>query len=245
MKPVLISYPCHDMLHSDFAACVHYLLIHSMMSGLEVGFSQTRTSLVCASRNIMVQQALASTVPWGHMLCLDSDMTFPRNVLERLLSHNAPIVGASYSTRIGPHMMTHRDFDMSSRLPAMGDYPNDVYPVASMGMGCVLINLDVFRAMLVAEPDLPLFQVTYRSPVLHVSEDVHFFRRCQSMGIEVLCDIGLSHKVRHIGTKQYGIDDVERVLGDDRDLEADGYENPLSVRLPLNCETIEVNSNAR
>lgn len=212
-KPVLISYPCGNMVHADFAMSLSYLLMQAMFSGIEIGISQTRGSIICASRNLMVHQALNSGLDFGHILFLDSDMTFPRTCLERLLSHKVPIIGASYCMRMAPRAMTHRDLEGSSRLPLLGDFENNIFEVASLGMGCVLIETEVFRLVQNMFKDEPLFHVEYRSPILHTSEDISFFRKCKHFGLAVMCDVELSYHMGHVGDYRYTTYDVQRMVG--------------------------------
>lgn len=205
-KPIIISYPCNDMVHADFTQCLTMLVLKSsVVDKLWIGVSQTRGSIICASRNFMIRQAMQTDC--SHVLCLDSDMTFPADALSRLLAHNVPIVGASYCMRREPRAMTHRDGNFASHLP----YTDGIYPVLSLGMGCVLIQMAVFHKLRELDPVGPFFQVEYHGEEHHSGEDVHFFKQVNKAGIEVMCDVRLSREIRHIGTYAYGPDDVQKV----------------------------------
>lgn len=211
-KPIIISYPCNDMVHADFAHCVTLLALYSAVkANLWIGVSQTRGSIICASRNYQVRQALDAPAGCSHMLFLDSDMVFPANALERLLSHKLPIVGASYCMRREPRAMTHRDLNFASHLPALGEHDRDVYRVHSLGMGCVLIHTDVFKAIRVNDPVGPFFAVEYHGEEHHSGEDTYFFKKVNQAGIPVYCDIRLSYEVAHTGMHHFRPGDVQKV----------------------------------
>lgn len=211
-KPIIISYPCPDMVHADFTHCLNMLLLYSLArSRLWVGCSQTRGSIICASRNMMVRQADNAETGYSHLLMLDSDMVFPANTLERLLRHDKQIVGVSYCMRTQPRALTHRNEDFSTTLPPLGDHENNIYQVRSLGMGCVLIREDVFRLIKQHYPLQPFFSVEYHGDYDHTGEDVGFFKKASMSGIPVFCDIELSHEVRHVGMYPYGPNDVQRV----------------------------------
>lgn len=220
MKPIIISYPCNDMVHADFTHCLSMMTLYSAIQAkLWIGVSQTRGSIICAARNMMVRQARNNvSTGFSHILFLDSDMQYPHDVLVQLLHHNKPIVGASYCMRREPRAMTHRNVDFSSTLPdgsvsddLIHNVEHGIYRVLSLGMGCVLIAAEVFDAIRAMDPLGPFFQVEYHGEDHHTGEDVGFFKKVNAAGIPVYCDIALSRVVRHVGMHAYGPDDVQKV----------------------------------
>lgn len=211
--PIIVSYPCNDMVHADFTHCLTMLMLYSVVKGnLWVGASQTRGSIICASRNMQVRQARNSPTGFSHLLMLDSDMVFPADTLMRLLAHDKPIVGASYCMRREPRAMTHRNSDFSSTLPSIEESEvGGIYPVLSLGMGCILIRSDVFTRLREVYPADPFFQVIYYGEEHHTGEDVTFFQKVNAAGIPVYCDIALSREVGHVGLHIYKESDVQKV----------------------------------
>lgn len=220
-QPIIVSYPCNDMIHADFTHCLTMMMLYSVVKAqLWVGVAQTRGSIICASRNTQVKQARNNPDGFSHLLFLDSDMVFPASTLSRLLSHNKAIVGASYCMRREPRAMTHRNGDFSSVLPDVnsandvlryGIEGNNIYPVLSLGMGCVLIRSDVFTLIRDMDPMGPFFQVTYHGEDHHTGEDVTFFQKVNAASIPVYCDIGLSREIGHVGLHTYKEIDVQKV----------------------------------
>lgn len=211
---VLVAYPCHDMLHADFCHDLSMLLLKSaVVFRIHVGSSQHRGSIICISRNSIVEQALQIS-GITHILWLDSDMRFPADTLARLLSHQAPVVGCTYTMRLAPHAATHRNLDGSSSLTeSMG-----TYAVHSLGMGCVLTDVAVFHDLAKLEPNNPYFKVEYDEKRRPCGEDIYFYKRLHRANIPTLLDVELSRHIEHVGLKSYGVNDIKKVFdGTERD----------------------------
>jgi hypothetical protein len=209
-KPIVIAYCRGSMVHGDFCHALSMLSMRAVAMGLWIGHQVLTTTLVDAGRNYIVDKARKMPGGFSHILMLDTDMFFPADTLERLLSHNVPFVAASYCMRMEPRCMVHRDLNMSSELPEHGMYENDLFPILSVGMGCVLIREDAFDSLDKAmAPDAPLFATTYSSRTTHVSEDTTFCRNLQRAGVPMFCDARLSRQVRHVGLYAYSSDDIQ------------------------------------
>src|SRR5689334_5859802 len=94
---VAICVPSGDMVHADFAANLAALCLDP---GARAGVINSKGSIVAIVRNQCV--AASQLIKATHILFLDSDMTFPLDVLKRLLAHNKDIVGALYARRRAP-----------------------------------------------------------------------------------------------------------------------------------------------
>lgn len=211
-RPIIVAYPCNDMVHADFTHCLTLMLLYSAVQArLWIGTSQSRGSIICATRNFLVRQARNHTNGFSHLMMLDSDMTFPPDTLSRLLAHDKPVVGASYCMRREPRAMTHRNEDFSSTLPELGTMENDIYPVLSLGLGCVLVKSEVFDTIRAMDPIGPFFQIEYYGEDHHTGEDVHFFKKVNEARIPVYCDIKLTKEIGHDGIHNYRPSDVQKV----------------------------------
>lgn len=209
-RPIAISYCRGDMVHGDFAHALCMLSMRCVAHGMWIGHIVQNSSLICANRNYGVAEFLKGSA--SHLLMLDADMIFPADTLERLLAHPVDVVGASYSMRAEPRIMTHRDLEDSSELPPLGYYENNLYEIRRMGMGCVLIRREVLEALDASLPiESPFFQVEYRGRTAHTSEDNVFCDRIRAAGFSIYCDVDLSYKIRHIGLHRYSADEVTNV----------------------------------
>lgn len=205
-RPVLISYCCPDILMSDFCFSLANMVSFSSAQGLHIGVHDQRTTLVEVGRTYQLAKALA----WNcsHVLILDSDMSFPRDTLVRLLARNKDIVGCTYSQRRTPRAYTHESLQGDFSLPS--DPREEVFEVRSLGFGCILIRAEVFRDM-----PRPWFRIEYSGNIMadggdgHRSEDRTFCDRARERGFKVWCDLELSRQVKHVGTFAFGLEHVE------------------------------------
>ena len=210
VRPIVAVGFCRgSMVHGDFMQSLIMMLMRSISMGIEAGPMSSVGSVICAGRNYLVDEFLKTQCT--HLLMLDTDMTFPPDALERLLSHNLPMVAATYCMRMQPRTLVHRDLDDCSDLPVMGEKPNDVYEIASTGMGCVLMHREVLQRTRLCEGQRPLFEFAYTGYTSHIGEDVGFCRKVRNAGFSIHCDIRLSYMLRHVGLYEYSIDDAQAV----------------------------------
>lgn len=107
--------------------------------GLEVG------QPIDISRNISCSKALQSNV--RYLLFIDSDIVFPADTLERLLSYRLPVVGAAYRSR-GPPYNVVANMDNHQVGPEVLKDPNiDIMKVDNVGMGFTLIDIRVLKSL--------------------------------------------------------------------------------------------------
>lgn len=88
---------------------------------------------------------------WDWCLYLDGDMTFPPDLLRRLMAHNKPFTGGLYFRRgldpIYPLAFEYTDPPTLPFVPIF-DYPSGgLLRVNATGSGCWLIHRDVFDAV--------------------------------------------------------------------------------------------------
>jgi GT2 family glycosyltransferase len=142
------------------------------------------------ARNIIAKKALEDN--FDHVLYLDCDMVHPPYSLDTLVSYNLDIVGGYYhAVRNGYHIQVFKkegleyvDFLKKSA---------GVVEVESIGTGCLLVRVDVFRHI-----KFPYFnyEVIGDNEFL-VSEDIIFCRKASKVGYKIHCDAGL--RCGHVG----------------------------------------------
>lgn len=149
------------------------------------------SSLVQVGRINLADLALA----WGadYILWADSDHTFPRKSLLRLLSHDLDVVGVNYPRRAPPYEFTASGLDGAALRSGSG-----VEPVMTMGLGLCLVKASVFRKL-----RRPWFQVTVREDGAVIGEDFHFFHSLRAAGFKIYVDHDLSAEVGHVGQHIY------------------------------------------
>lgn len=203
-RPIVISFCSGDMVHADFVHSVIQCAMFELLRGRNIGTDNVKTTTLEIGRIRQVTNALRKQC--SHILFVDSDMTFPRDTLTRLLTHNVDIVGCTYSMRRSPRMLTHEglegDRNIVLRRPR--------FEVASLGLGCVLVRTSVFKKI-----SRPWFDVKFLEgfdpfDVEFIrSEDRRFCDKAREAGFQVWCDGHLSQEIGHVGTFEFNLNHAE------------------------------------
>jgi len=162
------------------------------------------------NRDKIVRRFLASDKDPQYLLFLDSDMTFPADLVQRLISWDLPVVGGLYfhrgtdrpfvfrevgyrkdewgrEIRFHQYMMTEvYEFLHAANLPLRNqavavNAPNRLLQCDAIGTGAMLIHRDVIEAI-----DGPWFEYDKHAE----SEDLAFCRKAREAGFDVHCDLG-------------------------------------------------------
>lgn len=193
---VCIAVPTRDTMHAHFAYCLQALVQYHTQRGIDTVVEFNLGTLVCNQRESLA--AIALTHNATHIMWLDSDMMFPRDVCEKLLSHKLAIVACNYSTRALPlkavaYSEIH-DWDTGISKDATG-----LIPVDGIGFGCILIEADIFSIL-----RKPWFPITYTSSTSsYLGEDMNFCIKARASGFEIIVDTDLSKEVYHIGSAAF------------------------------------------
>jgi hypothetical protein len=171
-----IGVPSNDTgRYSAFSASIGRL---SKPPDTEVYFATGSERVI--GRNRLVRTMLEANHDW--MLFLDDDSIFDNDLLERLLSHNAQVVGALYLYRsmpFTPACFTERTDE--GFLPIrLEDHPQSgLVPVEAVGTGGMLVRRTVFEQL-----EDPWFKQST------MSEDLLFCREVSDIDIQIYCDLG-------------------------------------------------------
>src|SRR5215469_8071784 len=91
------------------------------------------------ARNKLVQDVLADGRA-SHFLWLDSDMTWDKELVQRLLAHKKPVVGATYFLKMPPYDIVAGQFlEDQTRYLRLDHLPEGIEKVDVLGMGATLI----------------------------------------------------------------------------------------------------------
>jgi len=205
---VSVCVPCRDMVHAAFAFDLSRLLQHTGTIGLDVLPHFCMGTLIVNQRESLVEMAkeAAST----HILWLDSDMMFPPDTLQVLMQHDQPIVAGNYATRQYPHKtVAYTELhDWTSYVVHDSRAAEPLIEVEAIGMGCMLVRMDVIEAM-----PTPRFQTTYIPTTGdHMGEDFYFCQQARALGHRIYVDDMLSRNLGHLGTISFGHARVQRGL---------------------------------
>lgn len=211
---VLIAIPSGDSVKAGFANDLAHLMGTTLGSPVEISIRLTfnKGTLLPSQRTGLVYEAIQHGCT--HILWLDSDMRFPPWTLLHLLQHEKPIVAANYVTRRAPirpvTMKTMGDDRTNADAERCYTTPESsgLEAVAGIGMGCVLMEVEVFHYV-----PQPWFLLEWRELTTaagiasgYVSEDLYFCDKLRTAQIPVLVDHDLSKHIRHEGSWDYSHD---------------------------------------
>lgn len=142
-------------------------------------------SILHRNREIIVQTAIDKGCT--HLLFLDTDMSFDKDAVARLLKRNKDIVGVNYSMR---------KIDAGGTANGLQG-KKGLVQCLSVATGFMLINLKVFKKL----PQPWFFWESDTSGQVVTGEDYWFCRLARSQDFKIWCD--LTVKVGHIGDYIY------------------------------------------
>ncbi len=170
------------------------------------GYAEARTKVV--------QQAREHNAKWLFMV--DTDVFPPPDAITKLMSHSKPIVTGIY------YMKSHPPQPVIFKQMGDGpywDYPvDDFFEIEGSGLGCCLINMEVFDEF--DKHNLPYFKENwvYTKPdgskiKVKVGEDHWFFIKAKELGFQPYCDSSVicDHLDVETGAIFPGEKEVERV----------------------------------
>jgi len=167
-------------------------------------------TLIADQRQKLVMMAIKQKA--DYVLFLDSDMRFPPNLLERLLSHDKDVVACNYATRRLP-VKTVAFSDFAELKCVYSGDKTGLEEVDAVGMGAMLLKSEIFKKL-----PLPWFSISYLpSGNMYIGEDIYFCKLAQANGMKVYVDHDLSKQVKHIGVMEFTHDHAEACRPDPMD----------------------------
>lgn len=206
---VAVGLPTFDDVKADFTLSLVMMTAHTRE--VQFAFNHSKATWVAHARNLIVEGAIELGADW--LLFVDSDMTFPREILQRLMSWNKDIVCASYVKKKPPYMtvgsLAPRPDDKIGKQTMLD--ANGLYEMKEIGLGVCLIKMEVFKKL-----QKPWFHYEYRqgSNVM-TGEDILWCHEVRKLGYKIWLDAALSMHVGHIGNyvfrpeQAYSLFDVE------------------------------------
>ena len=199
-----IAVPCRDQLHSIFAFNLANMLQFNTINKIATKLYMLSGSLIADQRHKLAQTCIEDKCT--HILWLDSDMTFPVDLTERLLKHNLPVIACNYSTRSQPRK--------SVAYKSVGDWNSWIHSknaeqplseAAAVGMGCMMTEIGVYTNM-----SEPYFEITYHPELKEwIGEDFYFCKKLTDQGYKILIDNNLSLEISHLGTTAFTLQSIE------------------------------------
>ena len=199
-RKIAIAIPTRDLCNVEMAHSLALLVgqitdKYVSKGAMDLCFVTCAGTLLPQMRNTLVEEAIRLEAT--HVLWIDSDMRFPADGLERLLKHEAPVVGTNYPQRKTPVKPT------ACNLSGKWIYPENqtgLEEVKFLGHGFCLVETAVYEAM-----SKPWYMLGWsEAKQTCVGEDVFFLAKVRKeLGCPVLLDHDLSREITHIGTHEY------------------------------------------
>lgn len=177
-------------------------------------------------RERLAEQAIEKG--YTHLLWLDTDMSFPPGMIQRMIEwferkDNLEAVTGLYTWKKPPYRPhTYISLTEEGRFTVGAGFPTDAaFSVEGAGYGCLMIKADVYK-----RTEKPWFQFRYPSGQKDdrgEGEDLYFFRKAK--GIEMLCDptISCNHFVQnaynldsYIDYNNLTVDDGQIIVSDEQ-----------------------------
>lgn len=184
--------------------CVGTVRIETLMSVVAM-LNQTRHDIYFAYREgAYIEQNRARLIQIAveqgcdKLFFLDSDIVVEGDVINKLLAHNKPVIGAAYNNRSLPLYSNVKIADETGKLINYPELPKELFKCAAVPTGAMLIDLPT-----VTKLSQPWFDLTYfEDGTLNLGEDVYFcMKLTQELGVEIWCDPTI--QIGHIGTFTY------------------------------------------
>ena len=195
-RKVAILVPCGDMVHTEFATSLQNLILHQAKTRDprlgDFGIYTYGSSLLPWSRHVLASVSL--DYGFTHMLWIDSDMMFPKDMVERFLDRHEPIIGINAMTRRPPYRLTAQKevgVELETTIESTG-----VVKCWRVGFGVMWVASEVFTKI-----DKPWFNFEWNDELkCYRGEDYFFCEKARAQGYEVYVDQDLSKQVFHIGS---------------------------------------------
>ena len=159
-------------------------------------------TLIFDQREKLAAEALKEGA--DYILWIDADMRFPKDTIERLISHNKPIVGVNATTRVVPVNGTAKNVhvDVENKVNTwetqISKGKTGLEQVTAIGCGVMMVKREVFE-----NTPRPWFWFEQLPGGKMLGEDVYFCVKAQDAGYDTFVDHDLSQMIGHVGSYTY------------------------------------------
>jgi len=176
---LLIGIPSLDYMHTDFVKSLTALIVRLKDDGVDFTVHIESGTLVYKARDNIASKAVNEG--YTHVLWFDSDMVFTDDIFDTLQFCGKDFVcGIFHARRKGYHSCLFKSLKLND-LERFEEYPKEPFEVAGCGFGCVLLSVEVLKAV---------FQ-RYKScflPLKYYGEDLAFCLRAKEVGYKIYAD---------------------------------------------------------
>lgn len=196
---LMIAIPCADMIRYEFAESLSKLEIQLMEDGVDFDVKWLAGSLIYSAREDLAITAVNEG--FTHILWLDSDMQFSRDIFNILWSVGKPFVTGIYRSRRSP--FAYALFSDIKRGQRVIELPEEPFEIEACGFGCALCEVEAFKTVRSA------FHTCFL-PILSAGEDIAFCERYRRTGGKIYAVPDA--KCNHIAYVQLRCDDPIKLV---------------------------------
>lgn len=198
-KKILIAIPTARNIEADTFKSIYDL---EVPDGYDTEFQYFYGYQIDQVRNLIADWVIKG---YDYLFAVDSDISFPRDTLQRLLNHDKGVVSGVYRQRLPEQHIEVFD-KTGARLSLDAIYGKGLVEVGGVGFGCVLIKKHVFA-------DIGYPQFEYKSALDHkntVSEDWDFCNKARNKGYKIYVDSTIH--CGHHGSSVFRLETPKEVL---------------------------------
>ena len=178
---LLIAVPCMDYVHVDFMKSLMELTQHLQREGINHTVEILSGTLIYFARNNLAYKAINEE--FTHILFIDSDMVFDKNIVETLMFSGKDFVcGAFQSRRPKYGSCVYTALNPLERVKEYGAAP---FRVAGCGMAMTMISREILKQV------NDRYGTCFDPEIIggiKFGEDLAFCRRATDIGIEIWCE---------------------------------------------------------
>lgn len=199
-----VCIPSQTEVKADFAVSLFSMAVKYAMTKVDLPWVKHQSIMLFNRKSSVIHsvrhQLVCDALEWGatHILFVDSDQTFPPDIVHRLAKHNKMLVGANVVTKQIPAVFCATGLD--GKRVTTHPTSTGLQEVNVCGTGVLLINTKVFENL-----SIPYFLMPYRPETrTFLGEDVYFCNIVREAGHKVYIDHDVSKEVGHLGQFEYG-----------------------------------------
>ena len=187
---LLIAIPTLDYVHFEFMKSLIALTTRLKDEHISFDVEIQGGTLVYVARDKLANKAINEG--YTHVLWIDSDMIFTADLLDDLMFSGKDFVSGICHARRPPHFSClFKSIDLAHlERYEDDDYPKDTFEIEGCGFGCVLMKVDVLKAVNHSCGACFL-------PMKEFGEDIAFCKRARDIGIKLYAEPSV--RLGHIG----------------------------------------------
>ena len=177
---LMVAVPTTDYVNAAFMKCLVGLTKKLAEDGTGFDVQIVGGTLVYIARNRLAQHAVSEG--FTHVLWLDSDMTFEKDIVDDLLFCGGDMVCGAFVMRrpqFGP--CVYSSIRRTGTLKKVREFGKEPFRVAGSGFAAVLTKTELLKKV------YDRFG-TYFRPMPHLAEDLAFCWRANQVGAEIWCE---------------------------------------------------------